>query len=89
MNGARVLVIGGTNGIGKAIAEAATQHGARVAVAGASLGLDVRDPVAVESRLPPRPTFWAALITSCAPPACCESVESRTRARMSWPRSSM
>ncbi|HVQ22907.1 MAG TPA: SDR family oxidoreductase, partial [Candidatus Saccharimonadia bacterium] len=51
MNGARLLVIGGTNGIGKAIAEAATQHGAQVAVAGSSLGLDVRDPLAVESRL--------------------------------------
>ena len=51
MTGARLLVVGGTNGIGKAIAEAATRHGAQVAVAGASLGLDVRDPAAVEARL--------------------------------------
>jgi ribitol-5-phosphate 2-dehydrogenase (NADP+) / D-ribitol-5-phosphate cytidylyltransferase len=51
MDGARLLVIGGTNGIGRAIADEAASQGARVAVAGASLGLDVRDAAAVEARM--------------------------------------
>ena len=51
LDGARLLVVGGTNGIGKAIADEATGQGARVVVAGASLGLDVRDADAVEARV--------------------------------------
>ncbi len=51
LRGARILVIGGTNGIGQAIAEAATLAGARVEVDGRSLGLDVRDPELVERRI--------------------------------------
>ena len=46
--GARLLVVGGTNGIGKAIAEAAEAQGATAEVAGSSTGLDVRDYAAVE-----------------------------------------
>ncbi len=49
--GARVLVVGGTNGIGRAIAELAIEQGARAEVAGSSLGLDVRDYAAVEARV--------------------------------------
>jgi 2-C-methyl-D-erythritol 4-phosphate cytidylyltransferase len=41
--GARMLVVGGTNGIGKAIAEEARLQGASAEVTGSSLGLDVRD----------------------------------------------
>lgn len=44
---ARLLVIGGTNGIGAAIAAAAREAGAQVAVDGRSAGLDVRDAAAV------------------------------------------
>ena len=41
--GARIMVIGGTNGIGRAIAEEAVRLGARAVVEGRSTGLDVRD----------------------------------------------
>jgi 2-C-methyl-D-erythritol 4-phosphate cytidylyltransferase len=51
LEGARLLVIGGTNGIGRAIAEAAEAQGAIAEVAGSSTGLDVRDYAAVEARL--------------------------------------
>jgi ribitol-5-phosphate 2-dehydrogenase (NADP+) / D-ribitol-5-phosphate cytidylyltransferase len=51
IEGARVLVIGGTNGIGRAIADEAERSGARVAVDGRSLGLDVRDAAAVGQRV--------------------------------------
>ncbi len=51
MDGSRLLVIGGTSGIGRAIAEAAERQGARAEVDGASLGLDVRDPDTVERRI--------------------------------------
>lgn len=51
LEGARVLVVGGTNGIGRAIAELAVEQGARAEVAGSSLGLDVRDYAAVEARV--------------------------------------
>lgn len=44
---ARVLVVGGTNGIGQAIAQLATDHGAHVRVGGTSTGLDIRDPSTV------------------------------------------
>ena len=47
LGGARLLVIGGTNGIGRAIAELARAQGATAEVAGSSLGLDVRDYAAV------------------------------------------
>jgi 2-C-methyl-D-erythritol 4-phosphate cytidylyltransferase len=49
--GARLYVVGGTNGIGRAIADEAERHGARVVVDGASLGLDVRDYQQVEARM--------------------------------------
>ncbi len=51
IEGARLYVVGGTNGIGRAIADAAERLGARAVVDGTSLGLDVRDPAAVESRM--------------------------------------
>ena len=49
--GARLFVVGGTNGIGRAIAEEAERLGARAEVDGRSLGLDVRDYAAVEARV--------------------------------------
>lgn len=49
--GARMLVIGGTNGIGRAIADAAARQGASVAVDGRSMGLDVRDAAMVAERV--------------------------------------
>ena len=49
--GARVYVVGGTSGIGEAIAEAAREAGAKLAVDGRSTGLDIRDPDAVERRM--------------------------------------
>jgi ribitol-5-phosphate 2-dehydrogenase (NADP+) / D-ribitol-5-phosphate cytidylyltransferase len=51
MEGARVLVVGGTNGIGKAIAQEAARLGAATAVDGRSRGLDVRDASAVGRRI--------------------------------------
>lgn len=51
LEGARLLVIGGTNGIGLAIAQRAEQAGASVAVDGRSLGLDVREPEVVMERV--------------------------------------
>jgi 2-C-methyl-D-erythritol 4-phosphate cytidylyltransferase len=47
LEGARLLVVGGTNGIGRAIAELAREQGATAEVTGSSLGLDVRDYAAV------------------------------------------
>jgi len=49
--GAQILVVGGTNGIGRAIAEQAEAQGATAEIAGSSLGLDVRDYAAVEARI--------------------------------------
>jgi 2-C-methyl-D-erythritol 4-phosphate cytidylyltransferase len=49
--GARLYVVGGTSGLGRAIAEEAERQGAVAEVDGASLGLDVRDHAAVESRM--------------------------------------
>ncbi len=43
LEGARMYVVGGTNGIGRAIAEQARAAGASVLVDGRSTGLDVRD----------------------------------------------
>ncbi len=51
LEGDRILVIGGTNGIGKAIADEAGRLGARTAVEGRSLGLDIRDAAAVQARV--------------------------------------
>src|SRR3954451_12650671 len=49
--GARMLVIGGTNGIGRAIADQAERLGATAEVDGSSRGLDVRDYAALEARM--------------------------------------
>ncbi len=51
LGGARILVIGGTNGIGRAIADEATRLGADAGVEGRSTGLDVRDAAAVDARV--------------------------------------
>ncbi len=51
LDGARILVVGGTHGIGAGIAAAAVAAGARVEVDGRSLGLDVRDAGLVADRL--------------------------------------
>lgn len=51
LDGARLLVIGGTTGIGRSIADGAERLGARAVVDGRSLGLDVRDYRAVEARV--------------------------------------
>jgi ribitol-5-phosphate 2-dehydrogenase (NADP+) / D-ribitol-5-phosphate cytidylyltransferase len=51
LDGARILVVGGTNGIGRAIAEEAGRLGARAVVEGRSTGLDVRDADAVDARV--------------------------------------
>jgi 2-C-methyl-D-erythritol 4-phosphate cytidylyltransferase len=45
--GARLLVVGGTQGIGRAVAEEAERLGARTESVGRSTGLDVRDPASV------------------------------------------
>lgn len=47
LTGARLLVVGGTNGIGRAIADEAGRLGASIEVVGRSTGLDVRDAAAV------------------------------------------
>jgi 2-C-methyl-D-erythritol 4-phosphate cytidylyltransferase len=49
--GARLYVVGGTNGIGREIADEAVRQGARAEVDGRSTGLDVRDASAVERRM--------------------------------------
>jgi 2-C-methyl-D-erythritol 4-phosphate cytidylyltransferase len=49
--GARVLVVGGTNGIGRAIADEAERLGASAVVDGRSRGLDIRDADAVAARI--------------------------------------
>ena len=51
LEGARILVVGGTNGIGREIASEAQRQGARAEVDGRSLGLDVRDYAALEARV--------------------------------------
>ncbi|HEY4188959.1 MAG TPA: bifunctional cytidylyltransferase/SDR family oxidoreductase [Candidatus Limnocylindrales bacterium] len=51
LEGLRQLVVGGTSGIGRAIAEEAERRGARAEVDGTTLGLDVRDYASVEARL--------------------------------------
>jgi 2-C-methyl-D-erythritol 4-phosphate cytidylyltransferase len=49
--GARMYVVGGTNGIGAAIADGARAEGAIVEVDGRSTGLDVRDYEAVDAHV--------------------------------------
>ena len=51
LEGARLYVVGGTNGIGRDIADEAIRLGARAEVDGRSTGLDVRDAAAVERRI--------------------------------------
>jgi 2-C-methyl-D-erythritol 4-phosphate cytidylyltransferase len=51
LEGARLHVVGGTNGIGQAIAELARAGGAAVVVDGRSTGLDVRDYAAVAAHV--------------------------------------
>jgi ribitol-5-phosphate 2-dehydrogenase (NADP+) / D-ribitol-5-phosphate cytidylyltransferase len=48
---ARILVVGGTNGIGRAIADEAARLGARAVAEGRSTGLDVRDADSVDERV--------------------------------------
>jgi len=48
---ARLYIVGGTDGIGRAIADEAERAGARVRVDGRRTGLDVRDYAAVARRL--------------------------------------
>src|SRR5512146_444941 len=51
LRGAAVYVVGGTDGIGRAIADEAEGAGARVWVDGRRTGLDVREYAAVEARM--------------------------------------
>src|SRR4029077_14708533 len=51
LDGARILVSGGTNGIGRAIADEAVRLGAHAEVDGRSMVLDVRDAQTVEEHL--------------------------------------
>ena len=51
LEGSRLLVVGGTHGIGEAIADEARRRGSSVAVDGRSRGLDVRDPDVVRERI--------------------------------------
>jgi ribitol-5-phosphate 2-dehydrogenase (NADP+) / D-ribitol-5-phosphate cytidylyltransferase len=51
LENSRMLIVGGTNGIGRAIADQAQRLGARVEVDGRSLGLDVRDYPTLEARV--------------------------------------
>lgn len=51
MAGHRLLVVGGTSGIGHAIAEEAERQGAQTVVEGTSLGFDVRDYATVDARV--------------------------------------
>jgi len=51
LRGAAVYIVGGTDGIGRAIAEEAERAGARVRVDGRRTGLDIRDAAAVEARM--------------------------------------
>jgi ribitol-5-phosphate 2-dehydrogenase (NADP+) / D-ribitol-5-phosphate cytidylyltransferase len=51
MEGARLFVIGGTNGIGRAIVAEAERQGAAAVAEGSSTGLDVRDYESVERHM--------------------------------------
>jgi 2-C-methyl-D-erythritol 4-phosphate cytidylyltransferase len=49
--GARMLVVGGTNGIGLSISQQAQAQGAQVVAEGRSVGLDVRDSASIATRV--------------------------------------
>jgi 2-C-methyl-D-erythritol 4-phosphate cytidylyltransferase len=49
--GSCLYVVGGTDGIGRSIADAATRAGANVEVDGRRTGLDIRDAAAVQARM--------------------------------------
>jgi ribitol-5-phosphate 2-dehydrogenase (NADP+) / D-ribitol-5-phosphate cytidylyltransferase len=51
LQGSRAYVVGGTDGIGRAIAEAATNAGATVRTDGRRTGLDIRDAGLIEARM--------------------------------------
>jgi ribitol-5-phosphate 2-dehydrogenase (NADP+) / D-ribitol-5-phosphate cytidylyltransferase len=51
LDGSRLYIVGGTDGIGRSIADAASRAGARVEVDGRRTGLDVRDAQAIQSRM--------------------------------------
>lgn len=51
LEGARIVVVGGSQGIGRAVGEAAERLGARVVTLSRGSELDVRDPAAVRARL--------------------------------------
>jgi 2-C-methyl-D-erythritol 4-phosphate cytidylyltransferase len=51
LEGTRILVIGGTHGIGRSIADEAARLGARAVAEGRSTGLDVRDAAVVDARV--------------------------------------
>jgi ribitol-5-phosphate 2-dehydrogenase (NADP+) / D-ribitol-5-phosphate cytidylyltransferase len=51
LRGARLYVVGGTNGIGRAIADEAREAGAQVEVDGRRTGLEIRDAESVEAHL--------------------------------------
>jgi 2-C-methyl-D-erythritol 4-phosphate cytidylyltransferase len=51
LDGTRILVIGGTSGIGRSIADEAVRLGASAIVEGRSTGLDVREAAAVDARV--------------------------------------
>ena len=61
LDGARLYVVGGTNGIGRAVAELARASGATVAVDGRSTGLDVRDYAAVAAHVDAAATLLGGL----------------------------
>ena len=49
LDGERVLVVGGTNGIGRAIADEVERLGGQTAVVGRTTGMNVRDPASVKA----------------------------------------
>ena len=72
-------MVGGTNGIGEAIANAATGDGARVEVDGRRTGLDVRHYDAVAAHVAAAAASASVASTmSSARPACCGSDGRRT-----------
>ena len=86
--GMRMLVVGGTNGIGRAIADEATRRGATAEVDGGSLGLDVRDTRRVEARLEAAAARMGGIdhvVCTAGDPA--HRVGARRRRPPSWPRS--
>ena len=74
LEGARILVVGGTTGIGRAIADQAAPSGAVADVAGTSAGPG-RPGLRGGRGLRPRDRRggWAGSTTSSSPRACCGS----------------